>query len=953
MAEQPTQFIPPHTKILVALDEQKVQTDKILAELDAIEDINSKGLTSEQYDALKTDVKEFNKVLTDTVNATNTLPGRYDAPLERYNINNPSHPSLEERLNGVVSDDTLASYTKSTDDLIQPSTTSLIVTAYLDQTLIEEEVDDMAEAEKDQARMEADWELSESNAEKMKTLYDGYIEGIDEQSKITPNWTTAVDSPTYHITLYMVNEIVFNDPSLHLKNDSPAFGALVNDQVTGYESMLNEQNTGIADDEIIAGHIIPPRAIIVAESGVTSSFSIDNLVIEDIQAAPSNKGSTFSTESSFDVAEPGGFSFVHKIMAMSRILGFSNFNDAKFIIQVDFMALDPITGNNISYPSTMTSDKKPARSIYYPVWATNIRSTTDAKGSNYHFTCAHNNTIAAYRRINSALTMKNVVTVGDLLDGLQSELNAYERRTANTGDDDIIADKWAIRFNINPKDKQSLPSEQESIANMLDAEFLKFPLVEATLDKLKTESDPVKSASMSKKQDPNIVTKDEKIEQESSPCGQTATGTGIDGNNTATTQQVDAESKTIEADGNHYELLKNKDPITWVRTQLSKVPLFYKIAIKIQTEFQEYAAKINKGSEANVPKHNLIPKIVIDSATYTSDKEHSRTGLHAKTTILNIKIVWEAIPDIDIADPKFQKTNLKLKNILKRYNYMFSGENTEVTNFDLSHNNLFHAIKYIDAIETDIPKINNEIIKTDRIPKYISDLQVNDFGSFTNIDMKPTYVTEEMPNQSSINNSGESTEDNKDAQLAAKMLEEQNRMTDNMNIDLHIVGDPDWMLGRDTIISDKGHPIISKFMAEGDGLSSPISPREHHNLYYEKLGRGDLGAGVDVGEEYNVGVASIAGITGQHDPIGLYLHAPVLPCISFINFLPSNSIFEAWDGDKSSFDMDTMTSGVYKINTIQHKLTRGSFTQRLSGVREIDIKTSFVKSELRGIRENK
>jgi hypothetical protein len=906
MAKETKQFL--HVEIINRLNEQTIQTDNILADLDAVlqdPGIDALGLTYEQFETLKTDVTEFNKELTGALFGTNTLPHRFDDPLELYSINNPSHPSLEARLNGIVDDDKLAAYIKSTEDLIKPAFLEVPVSLF-DDTIeeVSEVIDYFAAAEKDQDRMEADWELSEQNAEKMKNLDNGWIEGIDKKSKITPNWTTAVDLPTYHITLYMVNIPVFNDPASYLKekSDISVFGASANLNYTEQQQLLNDQYVGIEDENIVSE---TPRAIIVAESGTTASYSIDNLVIEDVQSAPSNRGSTYSTESSFDISEPGGFSFITKVMAMSRMLDFSSFNDARFIIQVDFMATDETTGNNISYPSTMASDKTPARSLYYPVMVHSIHSSTDVSGSKYMFKCMHTGTIAAYNRINSALTMNNVVTVGDLLDGLQDQLNKYERRAADVGGGITIADEWAIRFNIAPKDNGSLPSEQEGLANMLDSEFLKFPLVEATPDQLKTESDPVKSTSMTTKQDPNVQTKDEKIAQ-SYDCAQSSSNsqTSKTSKTSKTKQQVDTESRTNQADGDQYEMVKNIDPVSWLRTKLVKVPLFYKTAKELKDEFNKYTTLLKEGGESNLPPYNLIPKIVIDTAIHTSDNKHTRTGKYAKTTILNIQIVWEAIPGLDISDYQFQKRNFKTYNILKRYNYMFSGENTEVRKFDLSHNMLFNNVKYLDAPETDIHLLNEKpkINSTDIIPKYLADLEVNDIGQVTNIDMRPTYVIDEMPNQSSINNSGESTEDNKDAQLSAKFQDEQSRMVDNMNIDLNIIGDPDWMVGRDTILTDAAHPIISNFIAEGSG--DLMSPQSHHERNYTKLGNGDLGAGVDVGEEDLVGVASIYGITGNYfagddkPPIGLHMRTPALPCISFINILQSPSIFEAWNGDK-------------------------------------------------------
>ncbi len=969
-----------HTEMLVRLDEQKVQTDIIIDKLDDVGP-DASGLTNEQFETLKTDILDFNKLLTEKVTSSNQPPSIFDEDMQPYTIGTEENPDLYDRLEGIIDDETLKAYMDSGTALMYKSILGPITiypsTGMTDEQFAEwDELDTlMMQAEFDQENIEDEWTrlLAEQNAGEMKTLYDDYIEGVDKQSKITPNWTTSVESPTYHITLYMVNIPVFNDPTSYLKENSDlsALGASAKIKVTEQQDLLNAQYVGIEDGKIVSE---TPRAIIVAESGVTSSFSIDNLVIEDLQSAPSNRGSTFSTESSFDISEPGGFSFITKVMAMSRMLEFSSINDARFVIQVDFMARDATTGNNISYPSTMTSDKKPTRSLYYPVMVSSIQSSTDASGSNYRFKCIHQNTQAAYNRINSVLTLNNVVTVGDLLDKLQSELNSYERRIADVGEDTIISDVWAIRFNIAPKDNGSLPSEQEGIANMLDAEFLNFPLVEATHDQLKTESDPVKSTSMTKKQDPNVKTKDEKIEQSSLPCGpiKNAAGETILDNNRynnpnestgpeagiidaagagsldnflydnpdastgpKTKQQVDAESKTREADGNQYELVKTEDPVSWLRQKLTRAPLFSKIAKDLVDEFKK---EVETGE---LPPYDLIPKIVIDTATHSSANKHTRTGKYAKTTILNIQIVWESIPGLDIANHKFQKRNFKKWNILKRYNYMFSGENTEVTNFDLSHRMLFNNIKYIDASETDIHITDetSKLKKTDKIPKYLADLEVNEFGRISNIDMRPSYVIDEMPNQSSINNSGESTEDNKDAQLAAKFLDEQNRMIDNNNIDLSIIGDPDWMVGRDTILSDSSHPIISNFIAEGDG--DLMSPQLHHSLI----------GGVDVGEEDLIGVAPTSDV--QNDLIGLYMRTPTMPCISFINFLPSNSIFEAWDGDKSLFDIDVMTSGVYTLHTIQHTMRNGSFTQRLSGYREANVKTSFVQNEIRGMGDNK
>ena len=69
------------------------------------------------------------------------------------------------------------------------------------------------------------------------------------QVKITPNWMSTVDSPTYKLTLYLVHPSVWNNPNTLASLEVP------------------RDSTG------------QPLAVVIAESGATSTYALDNLSI--------------------------------------------------------------------------------------------------------------------------------------------------------------------------------------------------------------------------------------------------------------------------------------------------------------------------------------------------------------------------------------------------------------------------------------------------------------------------------------------------------------------------------------------------------------------------------------------------------------------------------------------------------------------------------------------------
>lgn len=99
-----------------------------------------------------------------------------------------------------------------------------------------------------------------------------------------PNWCSTVDSPTYKLTWYIVSNKVFNNPKL-LDN--------IPDTYTNNATNNTASKSG--------------DAVVIAASGETSEYSLENLVIQSMISPGTSTGNTTTGAFQFDIYEPGGF----------------------------------------------------------------------------------------------------------------------------------------------------------------------------------------------------------------------------------------------------------------------------------------------------------------------------------------------------------------------------------------------------------------------------------------------------------------------------------------------------------------------------------------------------------------------------------------------------------------------------------------------------------------------
>lgn len=221
------------------------------------------------------------------------------------------------------------------------------------------------------------------------------------------NWFTSVDLPTYNFSLYLVSDTVFNSPDL-LRNDAPLLRS--------------------------------GQAILIAQSGKTASFVMDNVAFTTsaLQGSAETAHSTVSTIN-FDLHEVLGFELYEAIYQDMLRLNYPTLADAKFVIKLYFQGRAVGTGTPVKFPGT----------FLFQCSIQQITASLGPQGTVYNWTvnCQSRFTQDMSRQA-SAVTVRSIRTVQEFLTGVQSGLNQNERRLRQETPDqqvDVVHKEWEIR----------------------------------------------------------------------------------------------------------------------------------------------------------------------------------------------------------------------------------------------------------------------------------------------------------------------------------------------------------------------------------------------------------------------------------------------------------------------------------------------------------------------------
>ena len=622
------------------------------------------------------------------------------------------------------------------------------------------------------------------------------------KTKITSNWFTSTNSPTYKATLWLIDQDVWRSP------------------------------TDIGDPAKRATFVQNGKAVIIAESGVTTSYTIDNIIIQSKVNSSKSDGNTTVGIVQFELTEPMGFKLLDRLISYSEIQKFGTIQEACYLLQVEFQGLDPNTGHPIKYPG-----------IYYmPIKIQEMRASLGPQGSVYSVVC--NNfikTALIESTVETEFTLSGVYKLSNLVSTLNKKLNDIEQDLR--GRAGKSKKTWNVRF-----DKTATIAAGDGIPG--------FDLTTAQYSGT-TDSDKASAGN---------VSKDDKDKRDTKANNST-------------------------------------NMVSWIKQEINKnVPAWGK-----------YVKQFTDN-----PKSKKTPSITVTPGIEYKDEIDPETNQRAQEVYIDIGVKWNY--NVPAPDPKSMDTKLNDKQfqiqrfhdlpISKVYDYLYTGQNTEVLNYEINFNHLFAIARdpykgkfYANPAQASMGSnpviaermgLKNPIVPvSDRIGadaieknrsnfNYLADTQVSQTKLAATV--KPIYQF--AVSASADQQSNEILGDNIGLDTMAND-ELANRDDDMYQIDIDIVGDPFWM----------GAP-------------------------------GSLQAGE------------------RMDSLSDYITETAM--IAIRNYYPDESMLYSEDAKKG--EMDLLASGVYAIVEIETRLRRGEFTQTLSGHKDTNTSTYFIKDELERLK---
>jgi hypothetical protein len=621
-------------------------------------------------------------------------------------------------------------------------------------------------------------------------------------SKSEENWLSTVNLGTYKFTLYLTSVDVYNDPSKlinHSDNNSSA-------------------------------------ATIIAESGVTGGYGIDNVVMTGTVIGAISSGGIPTTNMQFDLHEPLGFKLLDRILQFKKVYNFSGMHGASLIMKLEFLGRDVASDNVVRYPGV----------FFFKLNIQNITASVSPAGTRYNIITA----VGFNRAVHSGATtidfsLKGIRTVEDLVTNLAAEYNRYTDEHERKDVDD-------------PKNSELRPK--------ISFEF-DFSAIEVGLDGMAWSPSIDPTASEAAGFDPK------NIEGTRIPI---APGTDIP-------EFVIAEIEKNVSDWKRYFEKEHNDP-----SQL--VPVIKIEAV--ETKFNE----IDPQTRRNRVDIKYIIHVERVSIQGTSPKENDN--------------------QIAASASRFQNM-LENNQITKKYNYLFSGQNTEVLDFTLSFNTLFFAARvpmsgygysaeWGESTSTYVePRLNSSNIGAmgqaappqSKVGGGIESMYLEDIELSDKV-YDPSGAYSYIPRAEYSQNTDGQTGDKQDF-ILSRAQELSRRQAGNESIEIKIKGDPFWI-----------------------GVPGVIYGQNDKNTTLNA----SAGAGVDNLTNYTY--------NGNKN-------------IIFLTYNPDDSI--AYPQEKGyTFDrrMDMVSSGIFSVHTVTSRFQNGEFTQQIEALRDPTVSTFMLANEL-------
>lgn len=467
------------------------------------------------------------------------------------------------------------------------------------------------------------------------------------------------------------------------------------------------------------------KAQVITKTGTETYYSIDNMLFQSKVFPDTTKGSVATTTFQFEIKEPMGFTLLEKILTKSESYTFNTMRDAKYVLKLELQGRNSSTGTQEKYPGTH----------YYPLVALNISAETGEGGTSYIFTCGSIPAIGSQESVIKAgnITVKNITTLKTYVENLTSAINKSELDAITPPVQEYTVHSDAVQQPMEPRKTWNIyVGDSGKIGGFGDSSN---PENEKYVPNFDLENMLISSAN--------------------------SAGEAADMNN------KDSLTETVSNETNL---------ISYLRSFITKQPAW-----------NEYYKDLKE-------KQGVDAIIEIKSTPVFENRIHEESNQQFVKQNIEIGIVLKEV-GIDYADsqgkkftPTYQGTRFDNLPIVKKYEYIYTGKNTEVLNLTRNFNLLFAQAKD--------PKLgSNTANSTQEAPG--TNLVNNTFLSDNSVNGPPDDVLVMLPKDTQVSSQYdqqnlENTNNSQDL-LATYALQYDTRITDMNIVEIDIIGDPYWL----------------------------------------------------------------------------------------------------------------------------------------------------------------
>ena len=302
----------------------------------------------------------------------------------------------------------------------------------------------------------------------------GNAKVIDEVSSGKSNILNNYRSYTYNFTLAAVDKNHANDPKIWRKSidkfiilRSGGKGSrTISEDVVGQDTFRNEKEIKVRDQG--SEYYDPSDTLTITKKvfngidktraqasvkGFNSSdssgrfdFFIDNVEIETTMSSQKSGGFTLPTKLEFDVFEPYGIEgFIEALQVSAEAAGYENYVVASFLLLVDFIGYPD--NQSLPLPTHINGSSR-----YFLIKFTGLGIEITEKGTKYHCTAVPYNEIGFGEagKIKKPLSMKGS-KVKEMLESLMASANARLREDEKISKD-TESDTYEIKFPVRNAD---------------------------------------------------------------------------------------------------------------------------------------------------------------------------------------------------------------------------------------------------------------------------------------------------------------------------------------------------------------------------------------------------------------------------------------------------------------------------------------------------------------------